>query len=126
MTTRVEATTAIEAVFAPYNIPVVADPLSAVKPPAIIVAPGNPYRSPDTACWTQNLEVTVIAGRLDDVDVYDTLDDMADTFCRTVRANIGLTNHGAAAAPGVRTIGDVDYLACVFSVTAYDIGPGLT
>lgn len=127
MTTRADVAASLETLFAPYQIPVVADPLSPVKPPALILSPGAPYRTKGTACWEHTLDVVLVVGRMDDVDVFDQLDNLADTFCRLVNAkSCGAVNNGATNEPGSRTIGDADHLAVVFSLTAYELGPGLS
>jgi len=118
-----EVTDAISTVFAPYSIPVVSGELTPVKPPAIIV--GGATRNRGTACWEKSHAVTVVAGRMDDVDVEQRLDVLSDTFCRLITSKVGLVNPGNTNTAGVRTIGDVDYLADVFQVTAYELGPGL-
>lgn len=123
--TRGEAAARLAGLFAPFGVPVVADPLDAVVPPAIVIGPGSPYREPASACWQHTLTATLIAGRLDDVDVYDRLDDLADTLCH-MSLGPGLVNRGASGSPETSHIGDVDYLTVAFTLTAYNLGLGLT
>lgn len=123
--TRREFADWLTQLFDPFGIPVAPSPLDAARPPCLIVAPSSPYRGRDTACWVQTVDVTLVAGRMDDVDVYDRLDELADTFCRIV---IGgrVVNQGAASTPTTLQLGDVDHLATAFTVTLYDLGSGLT
>jgi hypothetical protein len=122
--TRRDAAKVLAELFAPFGIPVVASPADPVIAPALVVGPGSPYRATGTACWEQTFTVTLLAGRADDVDVYDRLDDLADTLCAMHLGN-GLVNRGASGAPEVRPVGDVDMVLVEFTVTAYNLGPGL-
>jgi hypothetical protein len=125
--TRREVADNLADLFRPYNVAVVADPLSAVMPPCIILEPSGPYASHETACWASTLQATLVAGRLDDLGVYDTLDAMTATFCRFVSpSSVGVVNRGATGGPTSRTIGNVDCLAVAFTLGTYDLGDGLT
>ena len=127
MNTRREVADTLADLFRPYNVTVAADPLSAVMPPCIILEPSGPYATHETACWASTLTATLVAGRLDDLGVFDTLDAMTATFCRLVSpSSAGVVNRGATGAPATRAIGNVDCLAATFTLTVYDLGDGLT
>lgn len=122
--TRTEAALVLDAALASYGVPCAPGPVDAVLAPAVVLMPAAPFRDPNPACWSHTVDAQLYAGRMDDVGVYDTLDLLADTFIRTTRAN-GIINRGAVGAPETVTVGNVDYLTVTFTLTLYDLGPGL-
>lgn len=124
MNRRVEVAHAYKVLLEAYGIPVVADPLEAVIPPCVILGPGSPYRSRETTCWAQTVEAILVGQRLDDLTVYDHLDDLADTFTKLKVE--GVVVRGADGTPTVRPVGDVDHLAVSFTLTVYNLGAGLS
>jgi len=125
--TRREVADTLADLFRPYDVAVVADPVSAVMPPCIILAPDGPYATHETACWASTLQATLVGGRMDDLGVYDRLDALRTTFCQLVSpSSAGVVNRGASGAPVRQTVGDVDCLTVAFTLTVYDLGDGLT
>jgi hypothetical protein len=108
---------------AQLGLPVAVDDLAAVIPPALILEDGSPWRARTTTCWVKTWDVVVVAGRMDDDHVHDTMDELGDTFCRLVQLQ-GISHGGASSAPAARSIGGVDHLAVTFELTDYNLGPG--
>ena len=117
--TRADLLAALEILLDP--VPVVSHPLEAVLAPAVIVGGSNRIR-PSGAYWQAQWEIVVLAGRMDDTDVYDTADTMQNAVCLALDKLPGsMSDIAQPDAPAPITIGSVDYLGFTFTFTDHRV-----
>lgn len=111
---RADLFAALEIALDPY--PVVSHPLEAVMAPAFAL--GGSRRVKQPVGFGGYWSLTGIAGRMDEVDVFDTSETMMDLVCTLEGKLPRIAEYEQAAEPGPVTIGNVDYL--VFTFTFFD------
>jgi hypothetical protein len=91
---------------------VLVDLVDALEPPALMLGWGEPWLTPDTACWrTGRLVVTCVAGRLVPGAGVETLEQLVDYTLGRLGADPAPWPLDAVGSPRVFTIGNVNYLA---------------
>ena len=86
----------------------------AVVPPAVVIEPGS--REPLTICWATQATMRVIAGRRDDLDVFEVYDELLDGLVDLLTKARGVSIVGAIPAPTTEALGYVDQWTTTITV----------
>lgn len=91
---------------------VLVDLVDSLEPPALMIGWGEPWLTPDTACWrTGRLVVTCVAGRLMPGSGVETLEWLVDYTLGRLGVDGGAWPLDTISGPRVFPIANINYLA---------------
>lgn len=98
------------------NVSVVDSLPDSVAPPAVLIGWGDPWLVQDTLCgWVANLEILVVAIRIEPGGQYATIEGLVDVLATALRTNRKVIRD--ITSPYPLSLGGLDYLSASINIT---------